>query len=254
MRLNSAPNIERGASIENGASSRIVGGSNSSPGEFPYMVAILFKNRTMCGGTILNENYILTAAHCMHNLEMQYFEILSGSNLLSESTVHNVTELKKHEEFIFQQNLPNDVGLMRVDPPFVFGSMVQPVSLIDQGIETNGSTAFGVAVGWGMAYSGSSYPNEQKKVEQLDVYTDQECIDAYIFGPTERSICAGMSIGSSSEVGICGGDAGGPLIVDGLQVGIISWARVPCGEPGFPAVFAEVSYYTDWIKLNSGMV
>ncbi|CAB3377877.1 Hypothetical predicted protein [Cloeon dipterum] len=237
-----------------GIESRIVGGENVAlQGEYPYLVALLFKNRTMCGGTILNENYILTAAHCIHNLDLQYFEVLSGSNLLSEANIHVVTEAKEHEEFIFQQNLPNDVGLMKVNPPFVFGEFVQPVTLIDQGLEINDTTALGVALGWGMIYSGSDYPNELMKVD-LDVFSDEECLNAYLYGPTERSICAGMSIGSDSQLGICGGDAGGPLIVDGIQVGIISWARVPCGEPGFPAVFAQVSYYTDWIKANSGLV
>lgn len=50
--------------------------------------------------------------------------------------------------------------------------------------------------------------------------------------------------------GQCSGDSGGPLFVDEIQVGIVSWSMKPCAIAPYPGVFTGVGFYVDWINEN----
>ncbi|PSN31024.1 Prostate-specific antigen [Blattella germanica] len=95
--------------------------------------------------------------------------------------------------------------------------------------------------------SGCSGIEELQEVD-LQVYSHAECVEYYGNGPTEDMICSGIPQGSN---GICSGDSGGPLLVDGIQIGITSWTSIFCDV--YPGVWTKVSHYRNWIKENTGV-
>ncbi|XP_047116004.1 trypsin-1-like [Schistocerca piceifrons] len=93
---------------------------------------------------------------------------------------------------------------------------------------------------------------ETLRKADIPVWSDADCQEAYAgyeYQVLEEDICAGMPEGGRGQ---CSGDGGGPLLVNGTQIGIVSWSRKPCVTKGSPGVYVEVSYYVDWIKEKTG--
>lgn len=84
-------------------------------------------------------------------------------------------------------------------------------------------------------------------LQKVDYYivSDTDC-DRYHNGGIHPShICAAIPEGGKGQ---CSGDSGGPLLVNGKQVGIVSWSVKPCAIAPYPGVLTEVAYYIDWIN------
>lgn len=62
-------------------------------------------------------------------------------------------------------------------------------------------------------------------------------------------LCAGVQEGGKGQ---CSGDSGGPLTINGVQVGIVSWSVKPCAVAPYPGVYTKVSHYVNWIKAKTG--
>jgi trypsin len=89
----------------------------------------------------------------------------------------------------------------------------------------------------------------------LQIYTVQDCTRAFeAYRPPLKihasNICAGTDAGYKGQ---CSGDSGGPLLVNGIQVGIVSWSVKPCAVPPFPGVYTAVASYADWITARTGI-
>lgn len=82
-----------------------------------------------------------------------------------------------------------------------------------------------------------------QKVE-LQTFSNAECSSRHQTAIHNTTLCAGVPDGWKGQ---CSGDSGGPLLVNGEQVGIVSWSRKPCTVPPYPGVFTKVSSYVDWI-------
>jgi len=232
---------------------RIVGGEPAGENEFPYIIDIRMsysssgRSYHACGGAILNENWVLTAAHCSQRAASSYvlvageydFAFSSGS----EQTV-------KVEKVIVHQNykpstVENDLALMKVTPPFSLNS--QSV----KGIKVAGTdlqpTQTAVVTGWGTLTSGGDSPQILQKVT-VPFVADDTCQRAYqnINDIMPTMVCYGEK-GKDS----CQGDSGGPLIgyVNGepYQYGIVSWGY-GCAEANYPGVYTRTSSFYNWIQ------
>lgn len=85
-----------------------------------------------------------------------------------------------------------------------------------------------------------------KKVDNLKIYSQEDCKAIYGKGPTNRTICAGNP---DHLEGICNGDNGSPLMINNAIVGIASWMRYPCAS--LPAVYTKISHYIKWISRTT---
>jgi len=228
---------------------RIVGGEIAERGQFPYQIQIQYLNQHHCGGAIVNNNWIVTAAHCSSHLAIYYTLVANQYNIFAaegEERKYTVTRVVRHPDYV-DGELHDDVALMKVGSPIVFDDLVQPIPLPESGhlASANGTTTR--ITGWGSTSEGGSLPFYLHFVD-IPVVSDEECREGYGEDVLDSMLCAGFPEGGKDA---CQGDSGGPLVCDDLDVpylcGLVSWGN-GCARPGFPGVNTEVSYFVDWIR------
>ena len=205
----------------------------------------------MCGGSIISEDYILTAAHCSTNSANSY-SIRAGSTFKSKGgSKHSISKVMVHENYGMTSDriVINDIALMKVDPPFELDQTRAAVPLVEKDRFLIPGLS-GVISGWGATREGGSAPDELQSV-RVPLISKKLCQKQYaFFGKIPKGeICAAYPQGGKDS---CQGDSGGPLVVGGNLAGIVSWGY-GCARPKMPGVYTEVAYYRDWIKTNSGL-
>ncbi|XP_065347871.1 trypsin-7-like [Cloeon dipterum] len=230
---------------------RIVGGSPADPAEYPSQVSLRALGSHSCGASIISENWVLTAGHCVELMLPGWLEIHANSNhLITNGTSHEVVRFIQHAGFNFSDFTSEDIAVIEVTPPFEFSETAQPAVLPEQDVETPaGSPA--VVIGWGFVDTNGPVSPSLLEVDQV-VRDYQDCFNIYTpdVNVTTEQICADVPEGGK---GICSGDSGGPLFVDGLLVGLVSWSANGCAAEGFPGVYTRVASYRDWIRENTGV-
>ncbi|XP_018394847.1 PREDICTED: chymotrypsin-2-like [Cyphomyrmex costatus] len=243
--------IDYGASIK--LTPRVVGGRLAEPGEVPYQVALqnIVTKEQFCGGVIINEYYVVTSAHCIFWEDILDIAVSAGTtDLRKPHSVHLAVLGHVHEQYDpehFNGRFNYDIGLVKVQTPFVFSFLISPANLPkqDEFVET-GSTA--LISGFGViTYPAGKTTNQLYIVDNIivnqtycnEIYID--LIDAEIY---DSQIC---SIHPTEEKGICFGDSGGPLTVNGKLVGLVVYTY-DCGSSKYPTVYTRVPSYITWIN------
>ena len=240
----------------------IVGGKESVPMSWPWAVQIQFKSpRTgnfthICGGTIINEWYVLTAAHCCLSLNPRDFKLKVGAyRLKDKGDIKDVDKITVHEGYSTSRH-QNDIALFKLKSKISWRPGVSPVclpSLDMQRLDLTGRKS--MLIGWGTTSFGGKVSNELREVD-VPIVTNSKCSEAndHIFSGSDRisekQICAGYDEGGKDT---CQGDSGGPLLVPfndrWVQMGIVSYGN-GCAKPRFPGVYTRVSYFIPWIAFN----
>nr|XP_022319359.1 atrial natriuretic peptide-converting enzyme-like isoform X1 [Crassostrea virginica] len=239
---------------------RIVNGDQVKPGTWPSQVALYGGNkmRYFCGGSILNENWILTAAHCLGG------KTTTGGITISVGDTRRLAynkyrQLKTpkalyiHEDYS-SDTVRNDIALIQLSSPIYFNDYARPVCL-PSNISDVGLRCF--AVGWGKVnVKAPDYEPVLRQVN-LDIVSWQGCKHAIAtsgiqspYSLTDEMMCAGGSRGHDG----CQGDSGGPLLCpedvgsDTWTIaGVTSWG-LGCAVPNVPGIYTEVYKYIDWIR------
>jgi secreted trypsin-like serine protease len=253
------------------STSLIVGGEKTKTGEFPHMAAIGYGElngiKFACGGSLISEKFVLTAAHCLRKKSPPIVVRLGDQNLKStndkaQPQEFGVKNYIKHESYKAKTNY-YDIGLIELDGLPIFTKFVRPACLWQE-IQFPRETA--TATGWGMLEYLGSQAEELQKVS-LTLMQNQDCNPHFkhIIQYTEKlkqgivdsQLCAAAIEGGRLVGGkdTCQGDSGGPLQItlkDNLcahyVVGLTSFAPAGCGEENSPGVYTRVSEYIDWIE------
>lgn len=234
---------------------RIVGGQNAEQNEWPWVVAIFNSGKQFCGGSLIDSQHILTAAHCV--AQFNSWDVARLSVNLGDHNIRQKNEVKHVERKIKRlvrhkgfdmRTLYNDVAILTLDKPVEFSQTVRSICLPRGRASFEGK--IGTVIGWGSLRESGPQPSILQKVN-IPVWTNAECKARY--GPAapggivDHMLCAGRATKDS-----CTGDSGGPLMVnDGkwTQVGIVSWG-IGCGKGEYPGVYTRVSYFMPWITKN----
>ncbi|CAG0882774.1 unnamed protein product [Cyprideis torosa] len=226
--------------------SRIIGGEETGIGEHPYVVSVQnILGYHFCTGSVLAEDWILTAGHCARGEIPGRLLIAAGRTNKynsSEGQLVGVTEIVLHEFYDDGTDNANDIALLRLNETLVIGGEIQLIALA---METNAMYGNLTVMGWGVDENGTF--SENLRAVTVPFHDDSACREAY----GEINILDSMMCAGDTGLDSCLGDTGAPLVqIDGeeaTQVGIKSWGRL-CGLEGFPGVYTEVAYFTNWVQ------
>ncbi|XP_011881047.1 PREDICTED: transmembrane protease serine 9-like [Vollenhovia emeryi] len=237
-------------------SSQVVGGTEAPKNGYPFIVSLQALNQHFCAGSIYNEQWVITAGHCVQALpSIDLLSIKAGKHDIrtvedSEQTV-KVVKAFVHESYSGGV-APYDIGLLKLATPLKLNKQVQPVQLAEPESEPTGEAWL---CGWGST-STSPFPEMPDKLQHVRMeYVDRTtCHDSIerLTGSApvhETNVCTGPMY---DQISACSGDSGGPLISrngpKAVQTGIVSWGIVPCGSYGAPSVYTKISKFNDWIE------
>ncbi|OXA47617.1 trypsin-7 isoform X2 [Folsomia candida] len=214
--------------------SRIVGGRPVSIEQFPYQVSIQYGASHYCGGSLISESHVLTAAQCTDGLNIGDLTVIAGTSTLHRGGERRrVIGVNQHPRYGERGQGDYDVSILTLRRPFVLGPLVQYISLAGPYSTPFPGTICYVA-GWGTTRFDGPLSHQLQLVE-VPIISPAECRGDY--GPgslTDTMLCAGH-IGQDT----CQGDVGNPLVCGSTQVGIASRAT-GCGLPRRPGIYTDV--------------
>ncbi|XP_058447347.1 trypsin-1-like [Malaya genurostris] len=221
---------------------RIVGGIPVNITDFPYQVS-LQRGKHFCGGSVLSDRWILTAAHCTSGIsDPSKLNIRAGSSHVSHGgTVLTVRDIYIHPRHNRQNHY--DFSLLELSGKLNLSESVQPIDLPAADDSFADETLCEVS-GWGNTQN----VNESSlmlRAATVPLYNQAKCSSIYkeYGGVKSNMICAGFEQGGKDS---CQGDSGGPLACGGVLVGVVSWGK-GCAQAGYPGVYGRVTSAVDWI-------
>ncbi|BES87953.1 serine-type endopeptidase activity [Nesidiocoris tenuis] len=227
---------------------KIVGGNVTDIKDVPYQVSIKDGNgQHFCGGTIISEYTILTAAHCIVGTSKVLY-VVAGSSKMNGGKLNRVTLAVVHIGYN-NSTMENDIAVLRVQKSLQLDGITRK-SLPLANFEPKPGTMCTIS-GWGSTYfdPGHAMGTELIEKTQVPIYDRTVCVKRLDI-PSDQ-ICAGFEQGGHDS---CQGDSGGPLECGGYITGVVSWG-LGCGEPNLPGAYASVAYHREWIlrHINSSL-
>ncbi|KAG6458160.1 hypothetical protein O3G_MSEX010714 [Manduca sexta] len=219
------------------------------------MASLLLTNdfvqwRHNCGGSILNQRNILSAAHCLDrfaNQPTRYRARLGSTYASSGGVVLNFVFFIIHSNWNYR-TMDNDIALMRTANSISYTNIIQPSSVAGANYIIRDNEPVW-ATGWGHI-TPSGPGSEELRHVQIYSINQAVCRQRYVSKAviTDNMLCSGLlDIGGRDQ---CQMDSGGPLYHNGVVVGVCSFG-IGCGDPRYPGVNTRVSRYTDWIQRNT---
>ncbi|XP_015498383.1 coagulation factor X isoform X1 [Parus major] len=246
-----APPDNRTSSKTPYVDTRIVGGDECPPGQCPWQAVLLDEEgKEFCGGTVLNENFILTAAHCINQskeIKVVVGEVDREKEEPSES-MHAVDKILVHSKFIID-TYDNDIALLKLKEPIRFSEYVIAACLpkADFANEVLMNQRSGRVSGFGREFEGG---RRSKKLKVLEVpYVNRNtCKESTNLAITENMFCAGYD---TEQKDACQGDSGGPHVTrykdTYFVTGIVSWGE-GCARKGKYGVYTKLSRFLRWVR------
>lgn len=230
---------------------RIVGGDDTTIERWPWQVSLQYNGNHVCGGSIINPLWIVTAAHCFPSEyhSTHFWKVGVGITTMSTSGSVPVAKIIINGQFSSKTN-DHDIALMKLSSPLKFREAVRAVCLPNYGAELPARSQVWVT-GWGYTQERGRLSSTLQRAN-ISVISMSICTSLAVYSTavTDRMLCAGYM---SGKVDSCQGDSGGPLVFEDPNdyerwtlTGIVSWGY-GCARPGNPGVYSRVGSFLDWI-------
>ncbi|XP_040580334.1 chymotrypsinogen A [Lepeophtheirus salmonis] len=241
--------------------SRIVGGKDTTFGSHPWQAAIVkqsfLSKRISCGGALIGERWVMTAAHCVHSTSISAMHVRLG-----EWNVRSQSEKFPHEDYAIERKeehpeyksatFQNDIALLRLTQDVVYKEHIIPVCLPSIQDDFEGNKA--VVIGWGRTAHGQITTPSVLQEVTVKVLSPKTCQEWFKSNKRKEIIyknefiCAGYESGGKDS---CQGDSGGPLVTmkddKSTLIGLVSWG-ISCAKPKLPGVYTNIANYVSWIN------
>ncbi|EFA02904.1 trypsin-3 [Tribolium castaneum] len=226
---------------------RISGGQAVNSTQLPYVVALLSHNGYVCTGSIITPYHVITAAHCTYTRQASELYIRAGSSLReSGGVIVPVTFIINHPSFD-PNTLDYDVSVLKLQQGLIYSEFVAPIPLADRSQSWNLGTAALVS-GWGYTKVGQTEDERQLQATMIEIKNPKICKEALVPSVlTPRMLCGGLLEEGKNS---CKGDSGGPMVINGVLAGIVSWgAETKCGIWGVPAVYSYLPLLRPFVDI-----
>ncbi|MGR5236489.1 S1 family serine peptidase [Vibrio alfacsensis] len=245
----------------------IVGGQQASANQLPFFARVILHRSgakqfsNLCGGSIVNDRYIMTAAHCVApDVFTDEWSINDLRVLVKNPTMDNVylEEFKDvrtitiHPDYDGRNLWINDIAILELTHPIT--DNVKSISLPQDFGDYSDQSVYQI-FGLGQTSTRDEIGPNYLRWAEVQPLTDTQCASLVSGYHAQESICAN-GFPDRDYTGVCGGDSGGPLTYQDnneeyQQIGIVSYGSFDCESPSVPSVFTEILNYTSWIEAQT---
>ncbi|KAM8709574.1 hypothetical protein ACLKA7_016389 [Drosophila subpalustris] len=245
------------------AMDRIFGGDVGNPHCFPYQVGMLLqrpKGLYWCGGSLISEQHVLTAAHCV-DMAKRALVFLGANEIKNAKESGQVRLMVPSSNFHIYptwnpKRLKDDIAIVRLPHAVSFNERIHPIQLPKRHYEYRSfKNKLGIASGWGRYATGVHAISNVLRYVQLQIIDDRTCKRNFPLSFRGTNICTSGRNARST----CNGDSGGPLVLQRrhskkrVLVGVTSFGSIYGCDRGYPAAFTKVASYLDWISDETGV-
>ncbi|XP_059425488.1 granzyme B(G,H)-like [Carassius carassius] len=220
----------------------IVNGREAKPHSRPYMVSVQVKKQHICGGFLISDTFVMTAAHC-RNKTLNLTVVLGAHDLKkSENSVrYTVVSYHQHPDYTMG-SFHNDILLLKIEK-LRLNDNIKWISIPEEGSVIEAGSVCSVA-GWGRTETKGKKSDHLMETD-VTVMNNMECESKW--GKKHFSTSQMMCV--HGDGGSCDGDSGGPLVCGDSAVGVTSFGDpTRCNSPKQPEVYIKISAYLPWIK------
>ncbi|XP_074545141.1 vitamin K-dependent protein C-like [Halichoeres trimaculatus] len=230
-----------------------VGGEVGKKGESPWQVLLLnARGRFQCGAVLIDESWVLTAAHCLNNHLRFLVRLGDYERFRDEGTevTLKIQKTFKHPNYD-STTADNDIAMMRLETPAPFSNYIVPIcvperEMAERVLHLNGTLT--VVTGWGKDDEESGRMSSALNIIKVPLVDRDTCVHHMSHNISDNMLCAGIL---GKKIDACEGDSGGPMVTlyrdTWFLVGLVSWGE-GCGREDKLGIYTKVSNYNQWIQ------